>query len=197
MRFRLFGTEIYVSFLFMAVISIMLATDKTGMALPTLFAVFSHEIGHLFCMWLIDCAPKRIKLIPTSVQITASFSKRYQNDILIALCGPLVNYLLFFTLYFNYLTFKNQITLYYALINLIIGSFNMLPVCGLDGGTILFSILAKRLQLNRANFILKAVTFFIGLLALIGAIYLTVQGKTNLSLYIMVLYLIIMSIIKM
>ena len=123
MKFRLFGTEIYISFLFAAVITVMLATDKTGLIIPALFAVIMHEIGHLFAMWVLECAPKRIKLIPASVQITSSFSGRYKNDIIVAVCGPAVNFVLFFTLYFNYLAFKNQLVLYCALLNLIIGLF--------------------------------------------------------------------------
>ena len=59
LKFRLFGTEVYISFLFMAVITIMLATDRTGLILPSLFAIIMHEAGHLFAMWLLECAPKQ------------------------------------------------------------------------------------------------------------------------------------------
>ncbi len=154
MKFKLFGTEIYISFLFAALITVMLLTDKTGYMLPALFAVLLHETGHLFMMWVIDCAPKRIKLIPASIQITTPFQKRYRNDILIAASGPVVNIILFLTLYFNFLAFGNQITLYFALLNLVIALFNLLPVKGLDGGTILFCILAKFKGPERAAVIL-------------------------------------------
>ena len=197
MRVKLFGTEVYISFLFAAVVTVLLATDRTGMILPSLFAIIMHEIGHLFAMWALDCAPKRVKLIPASVQITASFTKGYKNDIIIAICGPLVNFLLFFTLYLNYLAFKNKITLCYALINLIIGLFNSLPVKGLDGGTVLFSILVKRKDYNKAVLILRAVTVGVALSIIVVAVLLTVKNKINLSLYIIGIYLFIMSILKM
>ena len=106
MRFKIFGTEIYLSFLFLGLITIMLATDKTGFMLPTIFAVVMHETAHLFAMWLLDCSPKRIKLIPASVQISTSFSKGYKNDILVSLSGPVINLVLFGTLYYNYLCFE-------------------------------------------------------------------------------------------
>lgn len=197
MRFKLFGTEIYISFLFAAVITVMLATDRTGLIVPALFAVIMHEIGHLFAMWVLECNPKRIKLIPASVQITSSFSRRYKNDVIIAVCGPAVNFVLFLALYFNYLAFKNETTLYYALLNLIIGLFNSLPVYGLDGGSVLFSLLAKKTDLNKATLVLKLVTLVIALAVLITAVIMTVNGKINLSLYIIGVYLIIMSIMKM
>lgn len=73
----------------------------------------------------------------------------------------------------------------------------MLPVKGLDGGTVLFSILAKKLDLNRAMLIMRLVTLFIAAIALVTAITLTLRGKVNVSLYIIAIYLIVMSIIKM
>lgn len=197
MRFKLFGTEIYISFLFAAVVTLMLATDRTGLILPSLFAIIMHEIGHLFAMWVLDCAPKRIKLIPTSVQITRDFSTRYNNDIIIAVCGPLVNFVLFLTLYFNYLAFGNKLTLYYGLLNLLIGVFNSLPVTGLDGGTVLLSIIAKKTDLNRAVLIMRITTFSVAVIIFIIAITLTIRGKLNISLYIIGIYLFVMSILKM
>ena len=79
MRFKLFGTDIYISFLFASVITLMLLFDKTGLILPLLFAVFMHEIGHLFMMYIRLAAPKRIKLIPASVQITKPFIRDYKR----------------------------------------------------------------------------------------------------------------------
>ncbi len=197
MKFKLFGTEIYVSFLFAAVITLMLATDRTGYILPTLFASMVHEAGHLFAMWVKDCAPKKIKLIPASVQITRPVGSNYKTDIVVALCGPIVNIVLFFTLFFNYLAFKNQTTLYFALLNLIIGLFNALPVSGLDGGTVLFSLIAQKKGVNKATVTLRTISLAFSLIILIIAIILTVKGNVNISLFIIAIYLAVMSIIKL
>lgn len=59
MKFKFLGIEIYVSFLFAAILVIMLATDRTGLLLPSLFAIFVHEAAHLFAMWIVDCTPKK------------------------------------------------------------------------------------------------------------------------------------------
>ena len=194
MKFKLLGTEIYISFLFAALITLMLATDRTGLVLPTLFAVLMHEIGHLFAMWVSDCSPKRIRLIPASVQITSPITKRYRNDIIIAICGPLVNFVLFFTLYFNYIVYKKDITLYYALLNLTIGLFNSLPVCGLDGGTVLKTIIAKRKGPDKAAIYLKIITLIIAALIISAAIILTLKHKFNMSLFIIGIYLFVMTL---
>ena len=197
MRFKLFGTEIYISFLFAALVTVMLATDKTGLMLPALFAVTVHEMGHLFAMWVSECNPKRIKLIPASIQITSSVTKRYKTDIWVATCGPAVNIILFFTLYFNYLAYKNEITLYYGLLNLVIGLFNLLPVNGLDGGTILFSLLCRKRELASATLIMRIITVASAVILIALAVILTVKHKLNISLYIMGIYFFIMSLMKM
>lgn len=197
MKFKLFDTEIYISFLFCAVITIMLLTDKTGFLLPALFAIIMHEIGHLFVMWLLECSPKRVKLIPASIQITTPFQKRYRNDILIATAGPAVNIVLFLTLYFNYLAFGNQITLYFALLNLVIAVFNLLPVKGLDGGTILYCVLAKFKGSDKAAVILRIITLILAVLIIVTAVTLTFRGNFNLSFYIIGIYLLIMSLVKL
>lgn len=196
MKFKFLGTQVYVSFLFMAVITVMLATDKTGFMLPTLFAIIMHEFGHLFAMWVLDVAPKQIKLIPASVQITADITRRYKTDIAISLCGPLTNLLLFAVLYLNFISFKNEAVLVYALINLIIGAFNLLPVTGLDGGTILFSMLAKRMDYNRARCILRIVTLILSATMLFLGVMFTLRGKINISIYILGIYFLVISILK-
>ena len=196
MKFKLLGTEVYISFLFMAVITLMLAFDKTGLILPTLVAVLLHEMGHLFIMWVKGTSPKRIKLIPASVQITNSFGGGYRSDIIVALAGPVVNILFFGVLYYNYLCYHNQGTLYFALLNLLIGAYNLMPVIGLDGGTVLYCVLCNFVDVNKAELALKLVSFFIGMTVNIAAVTLHLSGRLNLSLYIMGIYILVTSLIK-
>ncbi|MBE6750004.1 MAG: hypothetical protein E7560_02450 [Ruminococcaceae bacterium] len=196
MKFRLFGTEIYVSFLFTAVITVMLATDRTGLILPTLFAVFVHELGHLFVMWATDNEPKQIRLIPASVQIVNGFSKSYKNDLAVAICGPLVNILLFLVFYFNFKAFGNELVLYYALLNLVIAIFNLLPVKGLDGGTIVYSLIASKYGINKAEITVKIFTVVIAISITLVGIFLMLKGETNISLFIIAIYLLVLAFLK-
>jgi Zn-dependent protease len=196
-NFKVFGTQIYISFLFAAVITVMLCFDKTGMLLPTLFAVFMHECGHLFMMWILRCAPKEIRLIPASVQITSAFSGGYKNDVLIALSGPFVNFLLFGVCYFNFLRYENEFVGYFALVNLVISFFNLLPVKGLDGGTVLCSLLCKFCDINKATVMVRILSLFVATVVLITAVMLILKGNPNLSLFIMGVYLVVMSVMKM
>lgn len=175
----------------------MLAFDRTGFALPLIFAVVMHEGGHLLVMWILDCPPKRVRLVPAAVEITAVFGCSRKKEIAVALAGPAVNLVLFFALWFNFLAYKGEQTLIYALINLLICIFNMLPVTGLDGGTVLFSLLTRRKAPEKAALIMRIINLSLAALVLFAAVYLCFHGKVNISLFITALYLIVISIIKM
>jgi len=197
MKFSLFGTRFYVSFLFAVTLALMIAFDRTGLILPTLFAVLLHEIGHLFVMWLTDCTPVAVRLIPASVQIVRKMSPRYRDEVLIALAGPVVNLFLFGLLFVNYLAFKNNDILRLAILNLVIGTFNLLPVWGLDGGTVLCAILSKRWDISRAQGTVRIITAVLAALALGIGTFMWLRGGFNPSIFIVALYLLICSIIKM
>ena len=180
MKFSFLGTKIYVSFFFMAAITLMLATDRTGYMLPTLFAVIVHEAAHLFVMWVQDSAPLSIRLIPASVQINQKFSFSPKNDILIAAAGPVANLTLSACLYFNYAAFGNLTVLYYSLLNLIIGGFNLLPVRGLDGGTILYTLICKFWGEAKAALIMRLVTLILAVAVIFVAVTFNILNS-NLS----------------
>jgi len=197
MKFKLLGTQVYISFLFVAIIALMLATDRTGLLLPSLFAVTMHEVAHLFAMWLVDLAPKRIRLIPASVQIVRKFGVSFKNEIFIALMGPVANLLLFAVLYFNFLSFGNVMVQYYALINLVVGVFNLIPVVGLDGGTVLLELLSRKMDYSRATAILKIITLIVCVTCFVLAIFMFIKGKFNPSVLILAVYFFIMFLLKM
>lgn len=196
MKFEFLGTEIYVSFLFCAVICLMLAVDRTGLVIPTLFAVFIHESGHLFAMWATDCQPKAIRLIPSSVQIVRGFSPKNYGETVITLCGPLANVAVFSALFINYLCFKKQISLEFAILNLVLAIFNMLPLCGLDGGTLLAAALSKNGDIYKAERTVRLITGVFSILIFSAGVYLWISGTVNLSVFIVAVYLAICCLAK-
>lgn len=196
MKFKFLGTEIYVSFLFCAVLCLMLAIDRTGLIIPTFFAIFIHESGHMLAMWAAECQLRAIRLIPTSVQIVRGFSPKRGGEIAITLCGPAANLLLFAVLGLNYLVFKSEQSLLFATLNLVMALFNLMPVSGLDGGTLLTAVLARFTDIYRAERIVKIVTALFGLAAFLFGVYLWVSGSANVSLFVVAIYLAVCSIIK-
>lgn len=196
MKFKFLGTEIYISFLFCAVLCFMLAVDRTGLIVPTLFAVFVHESGHLLAMWAADCQPRAIRLIPTSVQIVRGFSPISGGEVAITLCGPVANLVLFGVLLLNYLLFKSEQSLVFSLLNLVIAVFNLLPVSGLDGGTLLCMAISRFTDIYKAERIVRIITAVFAFVIFLLGIYLWVSKTLNLSIFIVALYLGVCSLIK-
>lgn len=196
MRFRLFGAEIYVSFPFAAVISLMLVTDRTGLILPTLFAVLLHEAAHLFAMWVCGCPPKRIRLIPASVQIVRSASAKRSGEALIAAAGPAANLLLAAAALLEYYFCKNPISAQTGALNLVVGGFNLLPVSGLDGGTLLYCLVSIR-HPEYAERTVKIITAVLSAAAFLAGTVLALSGRFNPSIFIVGLYLGVCSFIRL
>jgi len=196
MKFKLFGTEIYISFIFSAMLAFMLATDRTGLIIPTVIAVIVHEAGHLFAMWISDCSPKAIRLIPTSVKIIRDFPKKSCNEAFIAICGPFANLSVFLSFYVGFINTKYDYLVKFAILNLVIAIFNLLPIKGLDGGTLLFILLSKIFGIVKSELILKFISVFLGITVFLFGIYAAINQNFNLSVFIIGIYLIISAIIK-
>lgn len=196
MKFKFLGIEIYISFLFCAVLCFMIAVDRTGLIISTILAVLIHESGHLLAMWAADCQPKAIRLIPTSVQIIRGFSHKRCGEFAIAFCGPAANLIFFLVFYINYFAFKNEDILAFAVLNLVIAVFNLMPVSGLDGGTILTLILSKFTNIYKAESIVRIITAAFSFIAFLLGVYLWVSGSVNISVFIVSLYLAVCVLIK-
>lgn len=196
MKIKLFGTEIYISFLFCAVLCFMLVIDRTGLIVPTLFAVFIHESGHLLAMWAADCQPKAIRLIPTSVQIVRSFSAKKYGEAAIAFCGPAANLVMFSVLFSNYSIFSSEQSFKFSILNLVIAMFNLLPVSGLDGGTLLTILLSRFTDIYKAESIVRIITGIFSFCAFLLGVYLAVSGTVNISMFIVAIYLGVCSLMK-
>ncbi len=196
MRFTFFNTKIYVSFLFMALICIFLLIDKTGLFLPMMFASVIHETGHLFLMWIFGCQPKEINLILGSVQIISNASSKNFKNILISFSGPLFNIIVFTVLFINYAFYRNEEYITFAFTNLLLGIFNLFPLKGLDGGNILFHILEDRYNTNVAFKTLNITSMIFGVITVILAVTLTINGNFNIGMYVLALYLILSVLLK-
>ena len=196
MKFEFFGVKIYISFLFTATVSFMLATDRTGLMIPTLFAVLIHEAGHLFAMWANDCAPSEIKLVPASVQIVEGYPRATRNEVWIIISGPLFNTAVAAALFINFYLSGAELSLKFALLNAVLAVFNLSPVTGLDGGRLITLIISRKTDINTAQRIVRIITFIFSAFAFLTGGFLLLHGSLNLSVFIVALYLLICAMMK-
>ena len=197
MRFKLLGTKIHISFLFAAMLALLIITDKSGNFLPFSVAVTLHEIAHLITMRIVRCNPKEINLIPASVQIVRDIAARPACEVAISFAGSLMNLCLFMIFYIFYLIWGNMQVLNFAAINLVLAVFNLLPVKSLDVGVIIYKLLCIKMPHNRAMLTVDILTVLTAVAFLVLGVCLAFRGGGNFSLIIMAIYLLLSVIIKL
>lgn len=195
MSFKIFSTKVTVSFLFMAVLSLMLFSDKTGYALLMICSAVIHEAGHFVAMLLCKCTPTEVKLIPGSVQICAP-TVRLKHETFILVSGPLFNFFAFAVLFLLSDFYDSIKLLEFSLINLLYFAFNILPLCGLDGGSILFNLLLKNKGQKTAEKTLNLLTYLAAAATLFTFLLSVFRSDVNYSVCILFCYLILSIFLK-
>ena len=72
MSFTIKSCRITVDFLFVAMLTVLLLGDKTGIAQIGILAAMLHEAGHLTVMHLFGVEPSQIKFTPFGIDIIKS-----------------------------------------------------------------------------------------------------------------------------
>jgi Zn-dependent protease len=140
-----------------------------------------HELGHAVAARRYGVRVPRIMLLPIGGMAEMdSIPRRPRHEIIIALAGPAVNYVIIGVLmifvrfpadwnptYFELTT--AEFFRHLVLVNLVMGVFNLLPAFPMDGGRVFRALLATRLTYLRATQIAVGVG---KLVALAGAGYL-------------------------
>ena len=138
-----------------------------GGALPiAALCALSHETGHLLALRLARAKVERVRLTAFGAEIQADTRYLpYPQEILCTLAGPAVNLILAVLLA---RLAGNDLA---AGVNLTLGVFNLLPILPLDGGRVVYGLLAERLDPDWADRLLTASAgCLVGLLAGAGAI---------------------------
>ena len=196
MSIKLFGTNINISFLFVAFITAMIFIDKTGLVIPLICAVSIHEISHLVMMKKYGVSPKEVLIIPGGIQIVNYHTIPIKQENIILIAGPLSNFILFLVSLGLYFFYENIIILRFCAVQLVVFFFNLIIAKGLDGGSLFYNICAEKFGHNLAEILLNVFSFLSALIiALIGVFYL-LEGSVNISIFILAIYIFVFSFIK-
>lgn len=179
MKFKIFGIEFEISFLFTVMLCVIILTDKSGTLHWFFLSSFIHEISHLITMSALKAKPSAIRLIAGGINIVDSNVKSNLSDMLILISGPLSNLMCF-------LIFKGE----FSEMSLMLFIFNMLPIQSLDGGRILFIILISIMSYGKAEILLNFFTIVLSITLVLLFFYLLFEGEKNYSLLIFSLYII-------
>ena len=154
--------------------------DTTGFAIMSLFACVIHEFGHLIVMALKGYKPTAIVLRGGGIKIGGCENS---NSFAIIVAGSVANLIVFIVLYFMIsVPYTNLYPIMFAVINLSIGLFNLLPLGCLDGKRLLQLFLTVR-----AVKVIEIITLIVVIVAIIFALK---HGNVNFTLIATMFYVI-------
>lgn len=132
-RFKIFGVNFSISFLYICLVSIFLIYDNSGIVMWSIFSSLFHESFHIIFLYIFSARPKCVCFELSGIKLTKSRELNFLQDIIVLISGCFGNLILFF------ICCKLNIRIG-AVVNLCLFAFNLLPSITLDGGQILFRI---------------------------------------------------------
>lgn len=190
MEFQIKDVRIRLCFSFFAVLFLLSFLDAYRMVLYSLWAVALHELAHFTVLTLLGRQIELILFTGFGLQMKQAPGRQwgYGRDVLVAFSGPFCNLLVFLLLSLLLGSFQTGVFSLFAMTNLAMGLFELLPVGDLDGGQALTAFLCLFLDRTKAC----AITFVLSLLLLISlvvlGIVLVLQNQRNFSLLFVSLY---------
>ncbi|MBR3844038.1 MAG: hypothetical protein IKM39_00855 [Clostridia bacterium] len=172
MNLKLARCSVFISPVFMGMITVLLVIDQTGLMGAMLGAMLLHEIGHLAIMAWFGCFPKEILLLPFEINIAAdqSCATMFQQ-FCISAGGIVMNVLAF-------LLVRGE----FGNINLYLALFNALPLYSMDGYQMVALLLYTK---KRWLFVISFVTTLV--LAVLGIWLVWVHKNPMLLLFVVYL----------
>lgn len=178
---RFLGVEVSFQYLYFAVLTVVLIIDKTGGIFCCFLASFFHELGHLVAIILLRQRVHRVEFSVFDIKICSSYKVPFFKELIIVLSGVTFNFILFIIFY--------KIFLIFALANLFIGIFNVLPVSTLDGGQAINILLSRYFNQKVSDLVLNILTIVVSIPIFTMGIIILLNTGYNFSFLLLGIYL--------
>jgi stage IV sporulation protein FB len=190
---NVFGVKVEITFLFVAFISFVLSLKAPSNVIMTITSSMLHESGHLLMMLILHNKPEKVRFELTGINIIRKqeISVSTKNELLISLGGPIVNFFIVAICCVVLCFYNSNSIITFACINLILMTFNLLPVKKLDGGAVLYYLLYTKYDYQLCSKILNFTSIFFISLIFIWGIYIFIVSKYNFSLIIIAIFLVL------
>lgn len=132
---------------FFLLLGLVAAAPDHALIVMGLAASLCHELGHLAVMQLLDISPSGLSFTMFGGKLQGSRYPSFSAELAALFGGAGTNLAL--ALCFGFSS-NHQLQLFSA-VNLVLGGFNLLPVQGLDGGSIVFLALEQIVGTFRAQ----------------------------------------------
>lgn len=191
MTFKVCGIQIEITFLFVAFLTYIISLKAPANVLITVLSSLLHEIGHLSVMILVGNKPKTVKfeLVGMNIIRQGNLKISTKREIAISLGGPIMNFIIVIVSCIYLCFCKNHIVMTGACINLILMTFNLLPIKSLDGGAVLYFLLSQHFESIICRRILKITSILFISIIYLWAVYVFIISRYNFSLIIIAIFL--------
>lgn len=198
--------RIKVNFSAILMLGAMVISDRADILLLYFFSAFLHECGHLLAARLLGIGIKEIRFDFSGVRIcTDEGLTSYKNEILLAAAGPFVNFIcvnlsivlfLLFGITLDAVTSLTYLFIsgdelsvvgavgFFAVVSLLQGGINLLPVRSLDGGRILECAISDFINEKVAERVIDVFSAFSALALWTVALYLLLMVGSGLGIYV-------------
>lgn len=193
MTFRVGDCRVAVGFPFVAVIALVLALDRSGAAFLGLVCAALHETAHIAAMKALGELPQEMCFTAFGIDLVRRSEKRsYGRDALVSFAGPTAN-LAAAGLCFCLFPGKFQI---FLVVNLLLFGLNILPVAPLDGGQAMRSLLCCKMEPEKADRVVTAVSFLVLIPLAAAGFFVLLRSRWNFTLLLAACYLTALLLMK-
>lgn len=191
MVFNICNVRVEITFFFVAFLTFVLSLKAPSNVLITILSSLLHEAGHFAVMLMVGNKPKSVKFEMVGMNIIRQENVKIstKSEIAISLGGPLVNFIIVILSCGVLCFYESRFILTCACINLILMTFNLLPIKSLDGGATLYFILLQYFESSISGRILKITSAIFIILIYLWAIYVFISTQYNISLIIIAILL--------
>lgn len=193
MTFRAGNCRVTVGIPFLAVVALVLALDRSGIAFAGFVCGALHEAAHIAAMKKLGNMPEQMRFTAFGIDIVRRSEQRgYSRDALVSLAGPVANFSAAVLLFCIPQT--RHSVYFYA--NLVLFAFNALPIAPLDGGQALRALLCTKTEPEKAERIVTAVSLSLLVPLATAGFFVLIQTGWNFTLLLAACYLAALLILK-
>ena len=145
-------------------------------------ATIAHELGHYLAVRAFGRAIISVRLNATGITIRRPPPESYIEEIVIAAAGPMASVILAAAMAVAARIYGVEIARTLAGTSIVFAMFNILPVLPLDGGRILYAVLARMFGLYAAERVTCISSCAVIFLLLCAGGYVFVVTRTNFTL---------------
>lgn len=195
MSFKIKGVRIEIGFPFAVAVTLMLLLDRNKTVLSALLCCVLHESGHLICLFSLSSPPKAVVLGVFGMRIDRGDDiLDYRSEALCSVAGPAANFICAAAAFLC--ADSSNFIRSFALLNVGVGVFNLLPVEPMDGAGVIRSLLLLHCDEEKTERAMNIMTAVLLLPLTVCGTALLLRSGGNFTLLAVSVYIALYLILK-